>query len=114
MRTFIAIALLSSVVFAATIKEECKPNCMKDCTEVGSGDPGTNCMMVFGSGPDGPGWYCFDDEGNDHLGSPVPTGTCRESCEKTCNSICSPEEGAEEQVAADRYYGYQRRGGYGR
>ena len=105
MRTFIAIALFSSVAIAATIKDECKPNCVKDCIEVGSGDVGgTNCVMVFGNGPKGLGWYWLDDEGSGNLGSPMRMGTCQESCEKTCNNICSPEQegGDDEQVAEDR------------
>ena len=40
MRSHIAFALLISVAFGATIKEDCKPNCMKDCMEVGYGDVG--------------------------------------------------------------------------
>ena len=114
MRSFIAIALFSSVVLAATIEKKCKPNCMKDCMKAGSEDVwGTNCVMIFGNGPNGQGWYWFDDEGNDHLGSPMPVGRCQESCWKTCNNICSPEgEGGDGQVAADRGYGYGGYGGY--
>ena len=99
MRTFIAIALFSSVAIAATIKDECKPNCVKDCIEVGSGDVGgTNCVMVFGIGPNGPGWYGSNEEGNDHR------GTCQESCLATCNILCMPKrEGSDGGVAEDRY-----------
>ena len=106
MRTFIAITLLSSVAFAATINKACKPTCTADCKEVGSGDVrGTNCVMVFGTGPTGQGWYWIDNEGIDHL------GTCQESCEETCDNLCKlGGEGGNGQVAEDRSYGY---GGYG-
>ena len=85
--------------------------------EAGSGDVGgTNCVMVFGTGPKGFGWYGSDDEGSDHL------GTCKKSCKATCDILCMPEEeGDDGQVAEDRwnfYYGYGRDGsrihGYGR
>ena len=34
MRSYIAFALLCSMAFATTIKEDCKPNCMTDCMKV--------------------------------------------------------------------------------
>ena len=72
-RICIAFPLMCSMVFAATIKKDCKPNCIKDCMEVGNGDKeGTHCTMVFGNGPDGVGWYGSDDNGSDQLGSPMP------------------------------------------
>ena len=112
MRRFITISLLCSVAFAATINGECKSNCMRDCTEVGSGDVGgTHCLMMFGMGPDGHGWYWVDTEGCDHTGDPVPVKTCRESCKLTCENMCKPKrEDDNALVAGDRSYGYY---GYG-
>ena len=113
MILIISIALCSSLALAATIDQVCKPNCMKDCTDVGNGDVGgTNCVMVFGTGSNGLGWYGSDDNGNDQL------GTCRESCEAVCELMCTPRgEGSDDgQEADDRwlaYRGYGRRGGYG-
>ena len=72
-----------------------------------------HCMMMFGMGPDGSGWYWVDAEGSDRSGSPVPSRTCQESCVLTCDKLCEAkgeEDGG--MVAGDRYgYGY---GGYGR
>ena len=109
MRSYIAFALLCSMAFAATIKEDCKPNCMTDCMEVGNEDKeGTHCTMVFGNGPNGLGWYGSDDNGSDQLGSPMPVRTCQESCKATCNIICMAEGEARdgEAVAVLRQYGY--------
>ena len=94
----------------------CKPDCVEDCMGLGSRDEWDSCMMVFGMGPLGPGWYSADDSGRDNL------RTCRESCEAACENICmQPEEGRNEQIEEDRgygrgyrSYGYGRRyGGYG-
>ena len=109
MRSYIAFALLCSMAFAATIKEDCKPNCMRDCMEVGNRDKeGTHCTMVFGSGPNGLGWYGSDDNGSDQLDSPMPVRTCQESCKATCNIMCMPKGEARdgEAVAVLRQYGY--------
>ena len=113
MRSLITITLCISLAFATTIKQECKPICMKDCTEVGREDVGNNCVMMFGMGPDGPGWYWFDDEGSDHVGNPMPSRTCQDSCTETCDNLC--KQGGDGQPAEDRGYGYGRGyGGYGR
>ena len=78
-------------------QEDCKPNCMTDCMEVGNEDKeGTHCTMVLGYGPNGLGWYGSDDNGSDQLGSPMPVRTCQESCEATCNIICMAEGEARE------------------
>ena len=100
MRTLIAITLLGSVAFAATINEECKSHCMKDCLEVATGNLGsTNCLMMFGMGPERGGWK--------QEGVKTTVGrrslTCQESCGMTCGNLCKGGN-----VATDRYYG-----GYG-
>ena len=117
MRSYIAFALLISIAFGATIKKDCKPNCMKDCMELGNGDKeGTHCTMVFGNGPNGFGWYGSDDDGIDQLGSPMPVRTCKESCEATCNIMCMAEGEARDSsvLAEDRWGSYlgMRRGGF--
>ena len=89
MRTFITIALLIPVAFAATVNKECKQNCMKDCKKVANeavAGAGTNCTMFFGTGPKGQGWYSFHDDGNDQV------GTCKESCRATCKLLCARKD----------------------
>ena len=97
MRTLIAITLLGSVAFAATINEECKSHCMKDCLEVATGNLGsTNCLMTFGM------------EGWKREGGKIEVGrmslTCQESCGMTCGNLCKPKEDGD--VAANRYGHY--------
>ena len=70
---------------------------------------GTHCMMVFGNGPNGLGWYWVDTEGCDHRGSLVPSRTCEESCVLTCQKLCEAKvEEDDGMVAEDRGYGYGR------
>ena len=111
MRSFAAVVLIGSVTFAATLNQECKTNCTMDCMKVGGGDVGgTHCEMVFGTGKNGTGWYVFDDEGDSNTGgSPVPVGTCQESCEAACDEVCTPKGrvGHGRVVeAGDRYFGF--------
>ena len=115
MKAFIAITLIGSVAFAASINEKCKPHCMKGCLEVAGWNAGsTNCLMMFGMGPAGEGWY-WPEEGCGQIGKPKAgrrSRTCQESCELTCDNLCKPMgDGDNGPVAADRYYGYY---GYGR
>ena len=117
MRALIAITLVGSVSFAASINEDCKPHCMKDCLEVASGNVGsTDCLMMFGMGPEGKGWY-WPEEGCGQIGKPEAgrkSRTCQESCELTCLNLCKPKrDHADGPVVADRYYGYGYRGYYG-
>ena len=132
MRAVIAITLFGSVAFAASINEDCKPHCMKDCLEVAGGnDRSTDCLMMFGMGPEGKGWY-WPEEGCGQIGKPKAgrsSRTCPESCELTCDNMCKPMEAVDDGevaatvdgtttstfpstvVAADRgfYRGYGRR-----
>ena len=112
-----AITLLGSVAFAATINEECKSHCMKDCLEVAGGnEDSTDCLacLMLGMGPEGWGWY-WPEGGCSHIGKPMAgrrARTCQESCELTCDNLCKPMgDGDNGPVVADRYYGYY---GYGR
>ena len=110
MRTLIAITLLGSMAFAATINEECKHHCMMDCLGVGGRSLGsTDCLTIFGMGPEREGWY-YPEEGSGQIGKPEAgrrSRTCPESCELTCNNLCRPKAaGADGSVATDRYYGY--------
>ena len=96
MRSHIALGLLCSMAFATTIKEDCKPKCMKDCMEVGNGDKeGTHCRMVFGLGQMTMAVTNWE----------VP---CQSACERTCNIICMPKGEVRngEAVAEDRKYGF--------
>merc|ERR1719229_1430812 len=112
MRTLIAITLIGSVAFAASSNEDCKPHCLKDCLELAGKNVGsTDCLMMFGMGPEGKGWY-WPDEGYGQIGKPKAgrrSRTCPESCELTCGNLCKPKgDGDDGQVAADRYgYGYR-------
>ena len=132
MRSLIALTLVVSVSFAATINEDCKPRCLNDCLDWASGNVGsTNCPMMFGMGPEGEGWYWLE-EGCDQTGKPKAaerSRTCQESCELICDNMCKPMEAVDDGevaatvdgttpstfpstvVAADRgfYRGYGRR-----
>ena len=96
MRCYIAFTFLCSMAFATTIKEACKPNCIKDCMEVGNEDrEGTHCRMVFGFG---------------RMTMAVTNWevSCQLACERTCNIICVPKEEVRngQAVAEDRKYGF--------
>ena len=102
----IIITMIGSVAFAATINVDCKPHCMKDCSEVASVNVGsTDCLIMFGMGPQGEGWY-WPEEGCGHIGKPKAgrrNRTCQESCELTCDNLCKPKGvGDDGVVVADR------------
>merc|ERR1712117_340294 len=104
MRALIAITLLGSVSFAATVNEDCKSPCMEDCLKWAEGNVGsTDCPMMFGMGPEGEGWYWLE-EGCDQSGKPKAaerSRTCPESCELTCDNMCKPMEALDDgEVAA--------------
>ena len=119
MRTLIAITLVGSVALAAAVKEDCKPHCIKDCLEVAGRNAGsTDCLMMFGMGPEGEGWYwpsvtvALIKQISGHIVEPnagLRGRPCQESCQLTCNNICKPmEDGGDKKVAANRYgyYGH--------
>ena len=83
MKAVIAIALFGTIAFAATISDECEPDCMKNCMELGEGET-PNALL------DQVPWH---RGGDDHL------GTCQESCDNMC------------QVTDDRFDDYGNFGG---
>lgn len=102
MRALIAIALVGSVSFAASVNEDCKSRCLNDCLEMADGNVvSDDCLMLFGMGPEGEGWY-WKEEGCDsfclvwewdRIGEPNAADrsrTCQESCGLTCDNLCKP------------------------
>ena len=101
MKSSIILALLCSMSLAATISGRCEQKCQEECIEVGKKYEGSSrsCLMVYGTGHKGLGWYIADSNGDNNL------VTCSKSCEETCDILCtSTKTGNGQMEEEDRQY----------